>query len=193
VDPHTLRQAPGAKRPRKRIGRGDGSGTGTYAGRGLKGQKARGKVPASFEGGQMPLVRRLGHRRGFRNPFRIEFQAVNVGDLAARFEAGAMIDGAALASVGLIDNEGTPFKVLARGELDRALTVVAPRLSAAAKQAIEGAGGRFEELAPAERRVRNRVHRRAAAAAAAGGGATSDDAPAGDAPAGDAATAEGDD
>ena len=181
MDPHTLRQAPGAKRPRKRIGRGDGSGTGTYAGRGSKGQKARSKVPVSFEGGQMPLVRRLGHKRGFRNPTRVEFQAVNVGDLAARFEAGATIDGAALAAARLIDDALTPFKVLARGELDRALTVVAPRLSAAAKQAIEGAGGRFEELAPAEHRVRNRVHRRRAAAAAA-------EAPAGEAPAG-----EGDD
>jgi large subunit ribosomal protein L15 len=188
VDPHTLRQAPGAKRPRKRIGRGDGSGTGTYSGRGMKGQKARGKVPARFEGGQMPLVRRLGHRRGFRNPFRTEFQPVNVGDLAARFEADATVDGAALASVGLIDNKGTPFKVLARGELDRALTVIAPRLSAAAKQAIEGAGGHFEELAPAERRVRNRVHRRAAAASAAAGEAATDDDAAGAAPAG-----EGDD
>ena len=95
MDPHTLRQSPGAKRPRKRIGRGD-----TTAGRGSKGQKARSKVPVSFEGGQMPLVRRLGHRRGFRNPTRVEFQAVNVGDLSDRFEAGAIIDGAALAEIG---------------------------------------------------------------------------------------------
>ncbi len=167
MDPHTLSQAPGAKRPRKRVGRGDAAGGGTSAGRGRKGQKSRGKVPARFEGGQIPLVRRLGHRRGFRNPTRVEFQAVNVGDLAARFEAGSAIDGAALAAARLIDNESTPFKVLARGELDRALIVVAPRLSASAKQAIEGAGGRFAELAPAEKRVRNRVHRRVAAAAAA--------------------------
>ncbi len=171
MDPHTLRQPPGAKRPRKRRGRGDGSGTGTYSGRGVKGQKARGKVPASFEGGQMPLVRRLGHRRGFRNPTRIEFQAVNVGDLAARFEAGATVDAAALAAARLIDDDATPFKVLARGELDRSLTVVAPRLSASAKVAIEGAGGRWEELAPALHRVRNRKHRRDAAAANPPGGA----------------------
>ena len=156
MDPHTLRQSPGAKRLRKRIGRGD-----TTAGRGSKGQKARSKVPVSFEGGQMPLVRRLGHRRGFRNPTRVEFQAVNVGDLSDRFEAGAIIDGAALAEARLIDNVDTPFKVLARGELALAVTVVAPRLSAAAKRAIEAAGGSFEELAPAERRVRNRIHRRA--------------------------------
>ncbi len=175
MDPHTLRQPPGAKRPRKRVGRGDGSGSGTYSGRGMKGQKARSKVPASFEGGQIPLVRRLGHRRGFRNPMRVEFQPVNVGDLAARFEPGATIDGAALAAARLIDDADTPFKVLARGEVDRALTVVAPRFSAAAKQAIEGAGGRFEELAPAQKRVRNRVHRRAAAAKAAASQASAPD------------------
>lgn len=172
MDPHTLRQPPGAKRPRKRLGRGDGSGTGTYAGRGLKGQKARSKVPASFEGGQIPLVRRLGHRRGFRNAGRIEFQAVNIGDIAARFEAGATIDAEALAAVRLIDNVRTPFKVLARGELDQPFTVVAPRLSAAAKQAIESAGGRCEELAPAAKRIRNRKHRRDAAAAAGASGET---------------------
>ncbi len=170
MDPHTLAQPPGAKRPRKRRGRGDGSGTGTYAGRGLKGQKARGKIPVSFEGGQMPLVRRLGHRRGFRNPGRIEFQAVNVGALDARFEAGSRVDAEALARARLIDGASTPFKVLARGELARALTVVAPRLSAAAKQAIDGAGGSWEELAPAERRVRNRKHLRDAAAGGGTGG-----------------------
>ena len=189
MDPHTLGQAPGAKRPRKRVGRGDGSGTGTSAGRGRKGQKSRGKVPARFEGGQMPLVRRLGHKRGFRNAGRVEYQAVNVGDLAARFEAGATIDGVSLAAARLIDNAGTPFKVLAGGELDRALPVVAPRISAAAKQAIDGAGGRFEELAPAEHRVRNRVHRRVAAAAAAAAAS----APSAAAPDAEAPDAEGDD
>lgn len=114
----------------------------------------------------MPLVRRLGHRRGFRNPMRVEFRAVNVGDLAVRFEAGARVDADALAAARLIDDARTPFKVLARGELDQALTVVAPRLSAAAKGAIEGAGGSWEELQPPQRRVRNRKHRR-------GGGAES--------------------
>lgn len=167
MDQHTLRQAPGAKRPRKRVGRGNAAGGGTYAGRGLKGQKARsgGKVRIGFEGGQMPIMRRLGHRRGFRNPTRIEFQAVNLAALEQNFEAGARVDAEALAALRLIEDASQPFKVLARGELTRPLTVVAPRLSGAAKQAISDAGGSFEELAPAEHRVRNRVHRRKAAAA----------------------------
>ncbi len=160
MDQHTLRQAPGAKHPRKRIGRGDSSGQGTYAGRGRKGQKARGTVPPQFEGGQIPLVRRLGRLRGFRNAFRIEFQAINLRDLERRFEAGATVDGEALAAARLLDDANQPFKVLGVGALSHALTVKAPRLSASAKEAITAAGGSFEELAPAERRVRNRVHRR---------------------------------
>ena len=154
MDQHTLRQAPGAKRPRKRVGRGNAAGGGTYAGRGLKGQKARsgGKVRIGFEGGQMPIMRRLGHRRGFRNPTRIEFQAVNLAALEQNFEAGARVDAEALAALRLIEDASQPFKVLARGELTRPLTVVAPRLSGAAKQAISDAGGSFEELAPAEHR-----------------------------------------
>jgi large subunit ribosomal protein L15 len=164
VDQHTLRQPAGAKRPRKRIGRGDASGQGGYAGRGLKGQKARsgGGVRPQFEGGQIPLVRRLGHKRGFRNPFRTEFQAINLRDLARRFEAGATVDGEALAAVRLLQDAREPFKVLGGGELPHALTVTAPRLSASAKAAITAAGGSFEELAPAEKRIRNRIHRRRA-------------------------------
>ncbi len=166
MDQHTLRQPKGARHPRKRIGRGVGSGQGTYAGRGVKGQKKRGKVRVGFEGGQMPLIRRISHRRGFRNASRIEFQAVNLSDLA-RFPAGATVDGAALAAMRLIDDAATPFKVLARGELPHALTVTAPRLSAAAKEAITAAGGSFEELAPAVKRQRNRIHLRKAAEASA--------------------------
>ena len=167
MDQHTLKQAKGARRPRKRIGRGVGSGQGTYAGRGVKGQKKRGKVPAWFEGGQMPLTRRISHRPGFRNFNRVEYQAVNLKDLAARFEAGATVDGETLAAAGLIDDASQPFKVLANGELDHALTVNAPRLSATAKAAITAAGGSFDELAPAVRKVRNRIHRRRAAEQAA--------------------------
>ncbi len=160
MDQHTLRQAPGAKRPTKRIGRGDSSGQGTYAGRGRKGQKARGSVRPMFEGGQIPLTRRLGHLRGFKNAFRIEFQAINLRDLEKRFEAGATVDGESLAAIRLLDDASQPFKVLGIGTLSRALTVKAPRLSASAKEAISAAGGSFEELAPAEHKVRNRVHRR---------------------------------
>lgn len=175
MDQHTLSQPGGAKRPRKRIGRGVGSGQGTYAGRGLKGQKARGSVRPQFEGGQIPLVRRIGHRRGFRNFSRVEFQAVNLDDLGRRFEAGATVDAEALAAIRLIDDAAQPFKVLGRGELEHSLSVVAPRLSGSAKAAITAAGGSWEELAPAVKRVRNRIHRRKAAAAQADGGAAADD------------------
>ena len=162
MDQHTLRPPTGAKRPRLRRGRGNASGKGTYSGRGLKGQKARsgGKVRPGFEGGQIPLIRRLGRKPGFRNPFRTEFQAVNLRDLEHRFAAGDVVDGQALAAIRLIDDADEPFKVLGDGELTHALTVRAPRLSASAKEAITAAGGSFEELAPAVRRVRNRIHRR---------------------------------
>ncbi|MXW56709.1 MAG: 50S ribosomal protein L15 [Gemmatimonadales bacterium] len=162
MDQHTLRPPAGAKRPRLRRGRGNASGKGTYSGRGLKGQKARsgGKVRPGFEGGQIPLIRRLGRKPGFRNPFRTEFQAVNLRDLQDRFAAGDVVDGESLAALRLIDGPEEPFKVLGDGELTHALTVRAPRLSASAKEAITAAGGSFEELAPAVRRVRNRIHRR---------------------------------
>ncbi|MBM4414844.1 MAG: 50S ribosomal protein L15 [Chloroflexi bacterium] len=163
MDQHTLRPPKGAKQARKRVGRGQASGQGTYAGRGRKGQKARGAVRAQFEGGQMSIVRRLGHKRGFRNPLRVEYQAVNLRDLARRFEAGSRVDADALAAAGLIDDAAAPFKVLAQGQLGHALTVVAPRLSQAAKDAISAAGGSFDEQAPAERRVRDRIHRRGTA------------------------------
>jgi large subunit ribosomal protein L15 len=166
VDQHSLGPPAGAKRARRRRGRGNAAGRGTYAGRGLKGQKARGKVRPGFEGGQIPLIRRLGRKPGFRNPFRTEFQAVNLRDIEARFEAGATVDGEALAALRLIDGADEPFKVLGDGELTHALTVRAPRLSAAAKEAITAAGGSFEELAPAVRKVRNRIHRRRASAEA---------------------------
>lgn len=166
MDQHTVRQSPGAKRPRKRIGRGHGSGTGTYAARGVKGQKARGSVRPGFEGGQIPMVRRLPRLRGFKNATRVEFQAVNLGDLDERFEAGAVVDAEALAAARLIDDVRQPYKVLARGEISKALTVTAPRFSESARQAITDAGGSVDETAPAERRVRNRVHRRRAAESA---------------------------
>ncbi len=162
MEQHTLRQPKGAKHASKRVGRGPGSGQGTYAGRGRKGQKARGSVRPQFEGGQMPLVRRLGHKRGFRNFNRIEFQAVSLRDLSRRFEPGATVDGESLAAAGLIDSPASAYKVLASGTIDRALTITAPRLSEAAKQAITAAGGAFEETAPALHRVRNRIHRREA-------------------------------
>lgn len=190
MDQHTLRQPAGAKRPRKRLGRGNATGQGTYAGRGLKGQKARNNIKPGFEGGQNPLVRRVPKLRGFRNFRRVEFQAVNLEDLATRFESGATVDGESLAAAHLIDGADEPFKVLGRGELPHALTVKAPRLSQAAKDAITAAGGSFEELSPAVKRVRNRIHRRGGATTAA---ATSEEAPAEAAPAEDEADASEDD
>lgn len=176
MDQHTLRQPAGAKRPRKRLGRGNATGQGTYAGRGLKGQKARNKVRLGFEGGQNPLVRRVPKLRGFRNFRRVEFQPVNLADLAARFESGATVDAEALAAAHLIEDADEPFKVLARGELSHPLQITAPRLSQAAKDAITAAGGSFEELSPAVKRIRNRIHRRRAAAPAASADAPADDA-----------------
>lgn len=168
MDQHTLRQPEGAKRPRKRVGRGDASGHGRTAARGMKGQNKRsgGGVRPGFEGGQIPMVRRLPHLRGFKNFTRIEFQPINLGLLADRFEAGATVDAEALAAARLIDDVNQPYKVLARGELTHALTVRAPRISESAKQAIEAAGGSYEEAAPADRTPRNRIHRRRAQAAA---------------------------
>lgn len=162
MDQHTLRQSPGAKRPRKRVGRGDASGHGRTAARGMKGQNKRGSVRPGFEGGQISVVRRLPHLRGFKNPTRVEFQAINLGTLADRFEAGSTVDAQALAAARLIENVNQPYKILARGELSHALTVTAPRLSESAKEAITSAGGSFEELAPVDRTPRNRVHRRKA-------------------------------
>ncbi|MBT5775060.1 MAG: 50S ribosomal protein L15 [Dehalococcoidia bacterium] len=167
MDQHTLHPPRGSKQVRKRLGRGNASGQGTTAGRGSKGQKSRGSIRPGFEGGQNPLVRRMPRLRGFRNFSRVEFQAVNLASLADRFEAGATVDAEALVAARLLDDVDRPFKVLGRGELSHALTVKAPRLSQSAKDAITSAGGSFEELAPALKRVRNRIHRRRAAAAAA--------------------------
>jgi ribosomal protein L18E len=104
--------------------------------------------------------------RGFRNFSRVEFQAVNLALLADRFESGATVNAETLVAARLLDDVDRPFKILGRGELFHSLTVTAPRLSQSAKDAIVAAGGSFEELAPALKRVRNRIHRRRAAAVA---------------------------
>ena len=142
-----LSPAPGSKKDRKRVGRGDSSGHGTYSGRGQKGQKSRagGKMRPGFEGGQLPLIKRLPKKRGFNNLFRIEYSIVNVSDLNS-FEAGAEITAESLKSAGLIKSTRKPLKVLAGGELGRALTVKAHKFSEAAKTKIEGAGGKAEEV-----------------------------------------------
>lgn len=144
---HELFPSPGATKERKRVGRGDGSGHGTYSGRGLKGQKARagGRVRPGFEGGQNPLIKKLPQKRGFVNPFRIEYNIVNIGTLN-RFEAGTVVTPELLMEERLIKNLERPVKVLANGELDRALTVQAARFTGTAKSKIEAAGGKAEEI-----------------------------------------------
>lgn len=139
---HELKPAQGSRRPRKRVGRGSGSGHGTYAGKGGKGQKGRAgaKIPAWFEGGQMPLQRRVPKRGFNRAMFRVENQVVNLSQLA-RFEGEREFTIARMAALGLVDPDGGPVKVLAKGELGRAVRVEADAFSAAAKEAIEVAGG----------------------------------------------------
>jgi large subunit ribosomal protein L15 len=147
---HTLKPAPGSRKARKRVGRGEGSGTGKTAGRGQKGYGARSgaKDRARFEGGQMPIHMRMRKLRGPHmkksmpfEPFRTHTQAVNVGDLEARFDSGAEVTLEALQAHGLGKRKGVPVKVLAKGELSKPLTVHAHAFSGAARSAIEGAGG----------------------------------------------------
>lgn len=144
---HDLTPAEGSKRKRKRVGRGPGSGLGKTAGRGHKGQKSRSGYARrpGFEGGQMPLIRRVP-KRGFTNIFRTEYTVVNVGDLAAREDLEGRVDPDLLRDIGLA-RRGRPVKVLAKGEIDRALTVVAHKFSKSAREKIEAAGGTCEELA----------------------------------------------
>jgi len=145
---HDLRRDPGSRKKRKRVGRGTGSGYGKTAGRGTKGQGARsggGKGPY-FEGGQLPLVRRLPFKRGFTNIRKIRYRPVNVDQLVERFAPGAEVDPLSLAVVGLIKKPTDPVVVLGRGDIDYALTVKAHRFSESAKAKIEAAGGTVEEL-----------------------------------------------
>ena len=139
-----LAPAPGAVRKRKRVGRGPGSGHGKTSGKGHKGRGARsgGNTPPGYEGGQMPLQRRLP-KRGFHNPFRVEYSIVNLGQLDAGFEAGTVIDAELLHARGMA-RKRQPVKVLADGTLTKALTVKAHKFSAAAKQKLEAAGGSAE-------------------------------------------------
>ncbi|MBN1285120.1 MAG: 50S ribosomal protein L15 [Anaerolineae bacterium] len=142
---HDLRPAPGSKKKRTRKGTGYAAGKGKTAGRGTKGQLARtggGKAPY-FEGGQLPLVRRLPFKRGFTNIFRTEYQEVNLEDLH-RFEAGEVVNGATLVEKRLVKDADRPVVVLGRGEMDRALTVQVHRISKSARAKIEAAGGAVE-------------------------------------------------
>ena len=145
---HDLRPAPGSTKKRKRVGRGNGGKGGTYAGRGRKGQGARsgGVKEPYFEGGQLPLVRRLPRKRGFTNIFRIPFRIINVGRLELAFEPGDEITPATLLARGLVKKGKTPVKILAQGDLTKALTIQAHAFSKGAKEKIEAVGGTATEL-----------------------------------------------
>jgi large subunit ribosomal protein L15 len=145
---HDLKPSKGSTKERTRVGRGKAAGGGTYAGRGIKGQHARGRIGkrAYFEGGQLPLVRRLPFKRGFTNPFRIEYQEVNIGDLNDRFENGAAVNPDTLVKAGLLRNVNEPVVILGMGELDKKLTIQAHRISKSAAEKVEKAGGTFEKL-----------------------------------------------
>ena len=147
---HNLKPSPGSRRPRKRVGRGEGSGTGKTSGRGQKGAGSRSgsKRRARFEGGQMPIHMRMRKLRGPHmkksmpfEPFRTHTQAVNIGDLDDRFDAGSEVTLELMRGKGLGTRKAIPVKVLAKGELGKALTVHAHAFSASARERIESAGG----------------------------------------------------
>ena len=140
---HELKPAPGSNQPKRRVGRGIGGKGGKTAGRGMKGQNARGSVKPGFEGGQMPLIRRVPKLKGFNNPFRVEYVVVNLSALET-FE-GDDVNPETLRAKGLVHKKGS-VKVLGDGELTRALRVSAHAFSKSAEQAITSAGGTVEVL-----------------------------------------------
>jgi large subunit ribosomal protein L15 len=141
---HHLRPAPGAKTAKTRVGRGEAS-KGKTAGRGTKGTGARYQVPAGFEGGQMPIHMRLPKLRGFKNPFKVEFQVVNLDRINQLFPEGGDVDVAELVARGAV-RKGQPVKVLGQGELSVAVQVTADKFSGSAKEKIAAAGGSATEL-----------------------------------------------
>ncbi len=145
VRQHELAPPEGAKKDRKRVGRGDGSGRGTYSGRGLKGQKSRSGYSRKpgFEGGQLPLIKRLPRKRGFTNIFRIEYAIVSLDKLNV-FSAGSEVTAEKLVAAGLVKSLHKPVKILADGQIKHALVVRANKFSATAKARIEAAGGQAE-------------------------------------------------
>jgi large subunit ribosomal protein L15 len=142
---HELKPAEGSTRSRKRVGRGDGSGLGNTSGRGHKGQKSRsgGGVRPGFEGGQMPMMRRLP-KRGFTNIFKKEYTVINVSDLEERFENGAEVSIESLYAAGLINKVKDGVKLLGDGEITKALTVKVNKVSKTAAEKIVAAGGKVE-------------------------------------------------
>jgi len=138
---------PGSRHARKRVGRGNGSGHGTYSGRGCNGQKSRAgyKIRPGFEGGQLPLIKRLPRKRGFVNIFRIEYDTVSLDKLNI-FEPGSEITPEKLLAARIIKSLRRPVKILADGDINHALVIKVNKFSAAAKAKIEAAGGKAEEV-----------------------------------------------
>ena len=148
MDLSNLKPPKGAKHAKKRIGRGQGSGNGKTAGRGHKGAKSRSgfKFKRGFEGGQMPLHRRVP-KRGFHNPFRIEYEVVNLDTLVEKFDTGTVITPELMREHGLVGGGKRPVKVLARGDVSKALTIRAHKFSGKAAEKIAAAGGAAEAIA----------------------------------------------
>ncbi len=142
-----LSPAPGSKKSRKRVGRGDGSGHGTYSGRGCKGQKSRSgyRMRPGFEGGQLPLIKRLPQKRGFVNISRKVYSVININKLNI-FEPGSEVTPERLVAAGVVKSLRHPIKILAEGDINHPLLVKANKFSAAAKAKIEAAGGKAEEV-----------------------------------------------
>lgn len=144
---HQLPADPGRQQERKRIGRGRGSGKGTYAGKGVKGQKARSGagIPVSYEGGQTPLLRRIP-KRGFKNPFRLEYSIVNVGRLNELFKENEVVDVSLLKERHLVKGKEPRVKILGEGEIKKPITVRVHKFSRSAIEKITAAGGKCELL-----------------------------------------------
>ena len=148
VRQNSIAPASGSRHASKRVGRGNGSGHGTFSGRGCKGQKARAgnnKMRPGFEGGQLPLIKRLPRKRGFTNIFRTEYSTVNIGELNS-FESGSEVTPEKMIAAGILKSLTNPIKILADGDIDRPLTVKASKFSASARAKIEAAGGTVEEV-----------------------------------------------
>jgi len=147
MDQSNLKPPVGAKHKKKRVGCGDGSGHGTFSTRGCKGQKSRSgrDLRPGFEGGQLPIIKRLPWTRGFTNVAKIEYSLVNVSDLRL-FDADTVVSLEELVESGLVKIARLPVKILGNGELDRPLTIKANKFSATAKSKIEAAGGKVEEI-----------------------------------------------
>ncbi len=151
VKQNNIAPATGSRHASKRVGRGNGSGHGTFSGRGCKGQKARAgnnKVRPGFEGGQLPLIKRLPRKRGFTNIFKIEYSTVNIADLS-KIKSGSSVTPDSLLKAGVIKSLAKPIKILADGEIDHPITIKAIKCSASAKAKIEKAGGKVEEVTDA--------------------------------------------